>query len=165
MPISKRTSKTRRKNLRKRKRGGKNIFWLVMSTRGKEAILFARKPYKDTWISKEYIKDYKDAFRWFSIHGEYYPHNRVLERIPVDHLTPVKVKLIICGENPDLWIQRYKDCLFVNSHLETYYIGGNRNRKVTQVYHNFRLSNKLFPDVTEESGIVGVKIVKIDDGI
>ena len=95
-----------------------------------------------------------------SIYAECYPPLKVGERIPVDCETPVEVKLIICNTEPDMYIQRYKDCLFINSRLETYYIGGDRHRKVTEVPHSFRISNKLFPDVTEESGIVGVKIAR-----
>lgn len=148
--------KTKRKNAKKRKRGANNLFWLVMDTEYRRPVLFARKPYKHTWAGVKNL----DGFRWFSIHGRFYLSDKVLDRIPADHLNPVKVKLIICNETPDLWIQRYKDCLFANSYLVTYYIGGDRKRKVTQVPHSFRLSNKLFPDVTEESGIVGVKIVK-----
>lgn len=161
VPISKRISKCRHKNAKKRRRGHRNLFWLVLSTEGAGIVsLFARKPNKEKIPNDEYRKYYTEDFRWGSNHSVYHPNGSVRNRLPVDKLVPTKVRLVICNDNPDLYMQRYKDCLFVNSHLVTYYIGGDRNRKVTQVPHTFRLSNKLFPDVTEESGIVGLKIVK-----
>ena len=146
MPAS---SKTKNKNQKKRRRGGKNLFWLVMNKRGHYPILYSRKPY---------ICSYEDQEYWFSVYSESYPNLHAAERLQVDSETPVPVKLIICNDNPDMYIQRYKDCLFIGSSTQTYYRGG---KKVTEVPHNCWISNKLFQDVTDESGIVGVKIVKI----
>ena len=144
------SNKVKNKNQKKRRWSGKNIFWLVMSKRGPYPILYSRKPYL------VYFNENHEY--WFSVHSECYPNINTAKRLQVDSKTPVPVKLIICNDNPDMYIQRYKDCLFIKSRLETYYRGV---QKVTEVPHGFRISNKLFPDVTEESGIVGVKIVKI----
>lgn len=154
------SSKTKHKNAKKHRRGGRNIFWLVRSTRTNELLLFSRKPVVEK--APEKWKDcYKNEVYWSSSYSEYYPNNQVGERIRVDHIIPIPVKLIICNDNPDMYIQRCKDCLFICSRLETCYIGGNRDRKVTRVPHSQRISNRLFLDVTEESGIVGIKIIKI----
>lgn len=146
--------KTKHKNQRKRRRSGKNLFWLVKSRRTNELILFSRKPYL-MQMPKEY--QYKEDCCWFSVYSECHPNIKVAERMEIDDETPIMVRLEICNYEPDMYIQRYKDCLFINSHTQTYYIGGKE--KVTEVPHVFRISNKLFPDVTEESGIVGVKII------
>lgn len=148
--------KTKNKNQKKRRRGGKNIFWLVKNRRTNELILFSRKPYL-MHVPKEFHCN--EDLQWFSVYSECYPNVKVAKRMRVDDETPIMVKLAICDNEPDMYIQRYKDCLFINSHLLTYYIGGKR--EVTKVPHSFRISNKLFPDVTEESGIVGVKIVSL----
>jgi len=155
------SSKTKHKNAKKHRRGGKNLFWLVRSTRTNGLILFSRKPVVEK--APEKWKDrYENGVYWSSFYSEYFLNNhQVGERIQVDHIIPIPVKLIICNDNPDMYIQRCKDCLFICSHLETYYIGGNRNRKVTRVPHSQRISNKLFLDVTEESGIIGIRIIKI----
>lgn len=155
-------NKTKRKNQKKHRRGGKNTFWLVMSTRCMEPLLFARKPYKIPILDPEYEVRYKDGYYWFSRYGEYYPSLNVMNRLQFDHKTPIKVKLAVCNENPDLYIQRWNDCLFVSNKLERSFIGGYMDRELIRVSHNLMLSNKLFPEVTEESGIVGVKIVLAD---
>lgn len=155
--------KTKNKNQKKRRRGGKNEFWLVMDTRCNQPLLFARKPYKISAPNTEYAWCYKDGFYWFSRYGEYYPSLNVMDRLQFGHKTPIKVKLVICDdENPDLYIQRWKDCLFFSGRIERLWICGDKDREVIRVSHNLRLSNKLFPDITEESGIVGVKIFLAD---
>ena len=63
-------NKTKRKNQKKHRRGGKNMFWLVMSTRGTEPLLFARKPYKTPIDNVEYVGHYKDGYYWFSRYDE-----------------------------------------------------------------------------------------------
>lgn len=147
-------NKTKNKNQKKRRRSGKNIFWLVKSRRTNELILFSRKPCL-MQVPKEFHCN--GDLQWFSVYSECYPNMKVAERMEIDDKTPIMVKLVICDNEPDMYIQRYKDCLFINRHTQTYYIGGKE--KVTEVPHAFRISNKLFPDVTEESGIVGVKII------
>ena len=141
--------KTKNKNQKKRRRSGKNIFWLVKSRRTNELILFSRKPYLMQMSNGD--------IQWFSVYSECYPNVKVAKRMEVDDKSPIMVKLVICNHEPDMYIQRYKDCLFISSHIHTYYIGGKI--KATEVPHIFRISNKLFPDVTEERGIVGIKIV------
>lgn len=144
--------KTKNKNQKKRRRSGKNIFWLVKSRRTNELILFSRKPHLMEFHCS-------GDLQWFSVYSKCYPNIKVAKRIEIDNKTPIMVKLAICDNEPDMYIQRYKDCLFINSHLHTFYIGGRR--EVTEVPHVFRISNKLFPDVTEKSGIVGIKIVSL----
>lgn len=151
-------------------RSGKNEFWLVDSTRKNvfEPLLYSRKPYLIDWSFSELKDDYKDEKIWFSCHSKSYPNKDILERIPEAKVSPVPVKLIIAGdyinngivEKPDMYIQRYNDCLFINTHTETVYEGCDENRKTVRVPHAYRISNKLFPDIVEESGIVGVKIVR-----
>jgi len=144
-------TKTKNKNSRKHRRSGKNLFWLVRSIRTNELILYSRKPYL--------MQLPKGNFYWFSVYSECYPSIKVAERMEIDNKTPIMVRLEICNHEPDMYIQRYKDCLFINSHTQTYYIGCKE--KVTEVPHVFRISNKLFPDVTEKSGIVGIKIISL----
>lgn len=144
-------TKTKNKNRRKRRRSGKNLFWLVRSISGNELILYSRKPYL--------MQLTKGNFCWFSVYSECYPGIKVAERMEIDNKTPIMVRLEICSHEPDMYIQRYKDCLFINSHTQTYYIGSKG--KVTEVPHVFRISNKLFPDITEKSGIVGIKIISL----
>ena len=139
--------KTRNKNQKKRRRKSKNLFWLVWRRNG-FLVLYSRKPYI-------YNGD------WFSLSSECYPNCEVAKNINVGFLTPVPVKLIICATDPDMYIQRYKDCLFISRYVQTAYIGGRPDKMIKEVPHGFRISSKLFPDVTEESGIVGVKIVNI----
>ena len=151
-------------NKRIRRRCGKNLFWLVKSTYkcNESPILFSRKPHLVNWPYHQY--EYEEQNIWMASHEEYFPKQNILERIPEAKNGPVPVKLIIggCfGENkPDMYIQRYNDNLFISTHTETVYLGGIDGEKVVRVPHLFRISNKLFPDVTEESGIVGVIIVR-----
>jgi hypothetical protein len=126
--------------------------------------MYCRKPYKEK-VFDEYREYYEFDWRWWSsCHDDHYPNNDsgLLDRITgLSKTEPIRVKLIIySGEKPDFYIQRVGENLYMSSHLSVYYIGGNRNRKVVEVPHGCRISNKLFPDVVDESGIVGVRIVK-----
>lgn len=146
-------------NKRKKNRGYKNLFWLVKSTSigSRELILYNRKPYKEM-LPHDYIyaKNYHDESRWWSSHSENYPNNETIERFPgITHNDLIPVELIIDNDNPDMLIQRKKDNLFISSGTTKYIKGG---REVVELRYPTRISPKLFPEVTEESGIVGVKI-------
>lgn len=155
-------------NGRRHRRGSKNLFWLVNTRRIglKEPILFNRKPHLETYPNAKYLDNYKDKKFWFSIYGQSYPPIGVLERFPEAKETPIPVKLFVVEDNPDMYIQRYKDSLFINNRLETYYTYGILlKHKHVRVPHNNRISNRLFTDSAKEGAIVGVKIEKITEPI
>lgn len=163
---------TDKKNARKRHRGAKNLFYLTLSRRIQchVPLLFRTKPYLEDLGNWEYADDYIDGKIWESFHSYHFPKGNLKERFPeLSYKDVIPVKLILMGtkcwdgveEKPDLYIQRVRDNLYIDNHYYTSYIGGNYDRKCLSVAHGTRISNKLFPDVTEESGIVGVKIVKI----
>ena len=158
-------NKTKNKNLRKRRRKGKNVFWLVLSTDKyfHHPLLFSGMPHR--YPLYNYLEDYDEGWRWISWqHSVYYPKTYSLEGVSVDKYTPIRVKLEICDKEPDMYIQRWKDCLFINSRTEMYYTHGIFGKKKhVQVPHDFRISNKLFPEITEKSGIVGVVIVPYEE--
>lgn len=163
--------KTQSKNARHRRRSGKNLFWLARDRRGsKYLILYHRKPTLRDYFVANYRHEFVDGKWWESFHETHHLHTKsILERFSdIDYDTePVPVKLILMGikcwdgveEKPDMYIQRYRDCLFIYTNYYESWIGGDKKRKCLNVPHNMRISNKLFPDITEESGIVGVKIV------
>ena len=156
-------NKTRNKNKRKRRRNGKNIFWLVLGTGRFSGVpmLFSREPHQYYKLAS--FADYVTNWIWFCNHSLYFPKENILERINVDTELPIKVKLELCDDEPDMYIQRYKDSLFISTYIETYYTYYIFVRKKhVQVTHVNRISNKLFPEVTEKSGIVGVRIVPFD---
>ena len=76
---------------------------------------------------------------------------------------PIPVHLVLTDENPDIYIQRVGENLYIGE-LETvekyskHLIGMLfRVKKITQVEHVFRISPKLFPEITEKDGYKGVK--------
>ena len=157
-------SKTRNKNRRHRRRNGMNIFWLVLSTdKGcNRPILFSREPHQHPETT--YREWYDDGWKWISWHGTYYPPKDGVKYATPNKYKPIKVKLELCDDNPDMYIQRYKDCLFISSFISSYRWGGDGFTKLHyEVPHSYRISNKLFPEVTEKSGIVGIKIVPFDN--
>ena len=164
--------KTHNKNAKKHRRSSKNLFWLARDRRKgvKCLILFNRKPSLHNYFSPQYADDYIDGKWWETWNGYYHLNDKeVMNRFSdIDYDTePVPVKLILAGikcwdgvnEVPDLYIQRYRDCLFIGKKYYRSWIGGNKKRECINIPHAARISNKLFPDVTEESGILGVKIV------
>ena len=156
------TNKTRSKNIRKKRRNGKNIFWVVLSTyKGNNIpLLFSREPVRRKVLG--FKEEFDEDWQWFSVHSQYWPYKNGLKNVVVDKYTPVKVMLELCkdGDECDMYIQRYHDCLFISSHLSSYRCGSDFFSKLhVQVPHNFMISNKLFPEVTEKSGVKGVKIV------
>ena len=146
----------KRNNKRKKKRGYKNLFWLGESAiiGSNEVVLYNQKPYRTEacfgWHSPEY---YKDGWTWFSLHGKSYPERRLHNKFPtLDYETLIPVELVIDNDNPDMFIQRVRDNLFISCGILDY-DGGKK-----KLWYPSRISPKLFPEVTEESGIVGVRI-------
>ncbi len=152
---------TKKHNQRKRNRGYKNLFWLVRSTRigSKDLILYNRKPYKYP-VSGEYASEYCGGVRWISGHSESYTSGDLINRFPeIDYETLIPVKLIIDSDNsPDMLIQRKKDNLFI-SNSKVKVIKGT-GEEIHELRYPTRISPKLFRDITEELGIVGVRICK-----
>jgi hypothetical protein len=122
-----------------------------------ELILYNRKPYREKLpLDYEYAKFYHDSYRWFSIHDQSYPRESTMKRFSwITYNDLVPVELVIDNENPDMLIQRRGDNLFISSGTVKYIKGG---KEVVDLRYPSRISSKLFPEVTEELGIVGVKI-------
>jgi hypothetical protein len=149
---------TKKHNQRKRKRGKKNLFWLVRSTLigSTQLMLYNRKPYKlDISYDPELSNYYKDKLVWFSVHGESYLNKNAIGKFPITQDESIPVKLIIDKDNPDLLIQRIKNNLFISDGTVEYI---ERGKEVIKLRYPSRISSKLFPEITEESGIVGVRI-------
>lgn len=147
-------------NKRKKNRGYKNLFWLVRDTRigSTQLMLYNRKPYKlDISYNPELANYYKDKLKWFSVHGESYLNNNAINKFPITSDESIPVKLIIDNDNPDMFIQRKNDNLFISDGTVkwTKMMSG---MEIIELRSPSRISPKLFPEVTEESGIVGVKI-------
>ena len=154
-------------NRRKKRRAGRNLFYLVRSTEkvlNPSLILCNRKPHKDkVWV--KYADKYYDGLRWISVYGMCYLK---INRDEIKYNTePTPVRLVLTNENPDIYIQRVGENLYIGE-LETFekyskHLIGMlfRVKKITQVKHVFRISPKLFPEVTEKNGYKGVKIVPI----
>lgn len=148
--------KTKSHNRRLHNRGGKNVFWLAVNTYKhiNEPVLFSRKPTSET------ISTGTD---WHASHSKYYPNRTVLDRLNIDPhdktIFPLKVRLETTTDpHPDLYIQRLRNHIFIASYTITFF----HNAWKTEVPHNSMLSQKLFPEITEESGIKGIKILPID---
>ena len=88
---------------------------------------------------------------------------------------PIPVRLVRTNdERPDFYIQRYGECLFIATSKTRYWTSvptTNWFKKLFHKYewgerymvvHNDMISNKLFPEVTELSGIVGVNMERIN---
>lgn len=145
-------------NKRKINRKYKNLFWLTRSTSiSMELILYNRKPYREKLpLDYEYAKFYHDSSRWFSIHDQSYPRESTMKRFSwITYNDLVPVELVIDNDNPDMLIQRRGNNLFISSGTVKYIKGG---KEVVDLRYPSRISSKLFPEVTEESGIVGVRI-------
>ena len=148
----------------RKNRKGKNLFWLARSTRkgSRELLLFNREPYKIDWSFSPYADEYHDKKIWFSCHGESYPGNKVCltKFLDVTYEKAIPVKLIIDNDNPDMFIMRLRDNLFIDSFTHKVIYGSQGKEKI-EIRHELRISNKLFPEVTDETGIVGVRIERI----
>lgn len=145
----------------------KNLFWIVRETfkaYRPELIIFNKKPTLIDDSIPEHADIYQSGKFWYSIHGSIFMDDKFDKRFSdiTWYSDPIPVKLIIVSDNPDFYIQRYKDCLFIDRRISTcicFRNGKYVNKKY--VKHEFRISNKLFPDITEESGIIGVKVQRI----
>lgn len=144
-------------NYRKRRRAGRNLFYLVRSTEkvsNPSLILCNRKPHKDK-VWDKYADKYYDGLRWISVYGMCYLR---INKDEIKYNTePMPVRLVLTDENPDIYIQRVGENFYIGE-LETFLFGV---KKITQVKHVFRISPKLFPEITEKDGYKGVKIVPI----
>lgn len=152
---------TQKHNHRKRKRGEKNLFWLVRSTLidSKQLLLYNRKPYKIDISYYKYDYEYCDNLKWFSVHDKTYLKNNAINKFNITNNDIISTKLIIDNNNPDLFIQRRKDNLFISNDTVDFI----SKEKITRLRHPSRISPKLFPEITEESGIVGVRIEKYNE--
>lgn len=151
-------------NYRKKRRAERNLFYLVRSTEKVSnplLILCNRKPHKDkVWV--KYADKYYDGLSWRSVYGMcYLKINR--DEIKYD-TEPIPVRLVLTNENPDTYIQRVGENLYIGE-LEKFdkyrRLMFRVKKKVIQVKHVFRISPKLFPEITEKDGYRGVKIVPI----
>jgi hypothetical protein len=124
----------------------------------KSLLLFNRKPYKYKISFSKYADQYKDKSMWFSIHGETYLRNNAVDKFPnasQDNSIPVRLLIVSGEDNPDLLIQRIKNNLFISEGTVKYV---ERGKEVIELRCPTRISNKLFPEITEKDGIVGVMI-------
>ena len=144
-----------------------NIFWLVRGTEivyRPELMVYNKKPKKIKYFLPEYQHEYDGGLFWHSYHGYVCLNDRYDKRFSdiTRYDDPVAVTLVIDNENPDFYIQRYKDCLFISNRKSTC-IRFKNGKDVREEYvaHDNRISNKLFPDITEDSGIVGVRLERI----
>jgi hypothetical protein len=154
---------TKKHNQRKRNRKEKNLFWVVRSTLigSTQLMLYNRKPYKlDISYDPELANYYKDKFMWFSAHGESYLNNNAINKFPITSDESIPVKLIIDNDNPDMFIQRKNDNLFIGDNTIEYVTCGD---KIVELRYSSRISSKLFPEITEESGIIGVRIERYNE--
>lgn len=154
---------TKKHNQRKRDRGKRNLFWLVKSTLvgSKQLILYNRKPYKIDISYSRYAINYYDKLEWFSGHSESYvnseSHNKdLIDKFPITHNDLIPVRLVKCDSNPNLFIKRKNGNLFMSN--GTIVVIRGTGEEILELQAPSRISPKLFPEVTEESGIVGVII-------
>ena len=154
-----------------------NCFWVVKSTdkeRPNLYMMFNSLPWKCVWKSQ--FCDYYDDKVWTATHTKHYLGDNSVEKFKdIDHNTaPVKVRLVITQDkNPDLYMQRYHDCLFLANHLEYYWHAVKEDNKFKKIFRKHKwvkasrvphvkmISNKLFPEVTEETGVVKINIERI----
>lgn len=159
----------------------KETFYLVRDTllvKDPYYILFNNEPSLYEILGEGWYKEnsYKGS-RWYSAHGDCYLNRDKGKRFSDVKFEPVMVRLRLCaeGEEPDLFIQRVADNLFIS--CTTITVGRWKQRKggkfkamilgkykfvrAEEVPHVNRISNKLFPEVTEENGITGVMIERI----
>ena len=153
-----------------------NVFWVVKSTlkAGKERwILFngtpVKIPHRSTHCS------YHENKIWTSSHGFCYLKEEIQKFNDIGYDSePLKVRLEITqDENPDLYMQRYGSCLFISNHVERYWHAVKEDNKIKKIFRKYKwiedsrvphvkmISNKLFPEITEETGVVKINIVRI----
>lgn len=156
-------------NRRKKRRAGRNLFYLVRSTEkvlNPWLILCSRKPHKDK-VWDKFADKYYDGLDWRSVYGMCYPKMRDEFSWIKYNTEPIPVRLVLTNENPDIYIQRVGENFYIGEleTVEKYYkhlIGMLFGvKKITQVKHVFRISPKLFPEIKERDGYKGVKIETI----
>ena len=150
-------------------------FWLAKTPYigATEYVLYNREPYKTELWYPSRIKYYDDMC-WWSLHGSVYLGKHSYEKFKdVDHNTAIPVRLVPSkSETPDVYVQRYFDCLFIDNHLTTCRVAKPREKKSllgyrydwvdeTGVRHCHMISNKLFPAITMETGYVGMDIERL----
>lgn len=154
---------TKKHNQRKRRRGYKNLFWLVKSTKiGSNLLeLYNKKPYKVDYSCSDIADYYYDKSLWHSCHGVSYPDVKLLDRFSITYDDIVLVELVIDNDNPDMFIQRKGDNLFISNDkvriIKWFF------KIITELKCPSRISPKLFPEITEESGIIGVRIERYNE--
>ena len=113
---------------------------------------------------------YKELKYWSGRHSHSYLGQQSMEKVSdiTRETEPVPVRLVHTdSETPDFYVQRYKDCLFINNRLEKYFsprkrkLFGWKYVEMERVPHIYMISNKLFPEITVESGIVKFNIERI----
>lgn len=140
-----------------------NKFWLVKSLRHEEYELYNKVPHV------EYSGVFTD---WYSTHDHCYLSKTTAERFSdiKSSSAPVAVRLVRTdSDTPDFYVQRYLDCLFINNRLDKVLVPRKRKFfgykwvEVEEVPHVYRISNKLFPEITEKSGIVKFNIERLKE--
>ena len=146
-----------------------NLFWLVKWTGlwADEYVLFNHIPHKESCGISEYSDDYKDGLVWTSSHGCAWVNRENVYKfsdITCDD-KPIASRLVQTNDNvPDFYVERRGDNLFICGFTYRYHKWKRRTdfwrhfRKwqrldFEKVPGNFQISNKLFPWLTEKSGI------------
>lgn len=138
-----------------------NKFWVVKSLRYEEYMMYNKVPY---------VENFARFIDWFSVHDHCFLSKATAERFSdiKSSSAPVAVKLVRTdSDTPDFYVQRYRDCLFINDRLITTLVPRKRKFlgykwvEVEEVPHGYRISNKLFPEITEADGPVKFNIEKI----
>lgn len=164
-----------------RRRKDIETFYLVRDTMlssKPDYILFNSEPHLYEINGNGWYKDHSyNGSRWYSAHGDCYLNRDKCGKFSDVKFEPVMVRLRVCndGEEPDMFIQRVADNLFISSRkmsvtrsrprtgskFKSLLLGKYKFSEEEEVPHINRISNNLFPDVTEESGIVGVVIERM----
>ena len=151
-----------------------NIFYVVKSTclDWENYLLFNSVPHKQRFVSEYY--DYYNNEIWSARHGKCYfakRSNYKFQDLTYDS-EPIKVKLVRCNDDndiPDFYIQRCGENFFITNKKERVWKAVKNDGffkffkkwkwvEFEQVPHICRISNKLFPEITEEMGVVEMMI-------
>lgn len=157
-----------------------NVFYVVRSTRvwGKDYMLFNSKPYKLD-LSTMFRQDYVDGKMWTAAHGYCYLRDDVGEKFSdITCLSePIPVKLVRhkkeSNTEPDLYVERVGDNLFIDNRLDGSYRAVPETNRFLKLFRKwrwveskrtrrcYRISNKLFKDITYDDGVIGMDIERI----
>ena len=141
-----------------------NKFWIVrsLSARSNEYEMHNSIPsIHTTYYGTKY---------WSGVHSNCYLGKQSWEKVSdiTRDTEPVAVRLVPTdSDEPDFYVQRCGENLFIGNRLEKYYT--NVKRKLIGwkcieedgVPHMYRISNKLFPEITDECGPVKFNIERI----